>query len=90
MPEIHRDEDEIWRLNDKYCARGIRLLPNDMVFGGFPGRSSEPIETRIDFWPEENFLCYLRIYINLLRGWRSIFSFKTVQGFGLRRYEFPW
>ena len=59
--------------------------PIFMVLGWFQDELSEPVETCVVVEHSYHFLPELKKHIVALRGWRSIFSFKTVQGFGLYR-----
>lgn len=54
-----------------------------IIIGWFPAEVSEPIETCVIVQDPGHFLPDLKAHITGLRGWRSIFSFKSVQGFGL-------
>ena len=54
-----------------------------IIIGWFPAEVSEPIETCVIVQDPGHFLPDLKAHITGLRGWRSVFSFKSVQGFGL-------
>lgn len=54
-----------------------------IVVGWFPSELHEPIEIYVRVDNLEYFLPDLKMHIMALRGWRSLFSFKSVQGFGL-------
>lgn len=61
----------------------IRAPDIFLVVGWFPGKLQEPFETCVQVQDAKRFLPELHREIRAVRGWRSIFSFKTVQGFGL-------
>ena len=54
-----------------------------IVIGWFPDDLHEPNEIYVRVDNVEHFLPDLKTHITALRGWRSVFSFKSVQGFGL-------
>ena len=54
-----------------------------IVIGWFPDDLHEPNEIYVRCDNVEHFLPDLKMHITALRGWRSVFSFKSVQGFGL-------
>ena len=54
-----------------------------VIVGWFPTELSEPVETCVIVDDPGHFLPDLKKHITGLRGWRSLLSFKSVQGFGL-------
>lgn len=54
-----------------------------IVVGWFDSELHEPMEIYARVDNLEHFLPDLKMHIMALRGWRSLFSFKSVQGFGL-------
>ena len=61
-----------------------------IVVGLLYGELNDPAEVciRIGSDQRENFLPILKERIRILRGWRSIFSFKAVSGFGLYKVHY--
>lgn len=60
-----------------------------IVIGWFPDELHEPIEIFARIENVEHFLPELKRHIAALRGWRSILSFKSVQGFDLYKVASP-
>lgn len=65
------------------CSEGPSPKNIWIVIGWFPAEISEPIETCVIVEDPGHFLPELKRHITGLRGWRSVLSFKSVQGFGL-------
>ena len=58
--------------------------PAFVILGWFPKQLLEPLETCVLVEEDRSyFLPDLKKHITALRGWRSLLSFKTVQGFSL-------
>lgn len=84
-------DEEQWPL---YWGRKMRkmfrtgyplVIVETVVVGWFPGNKRIPKEMCIRISREGclRFFHQLHLHVMVLRGWRSFFSFKTVQGFGL-------
>lgn len=75
------DKDNVENIEQSLCPPQPKSV--FIVVGWFPSELHEPIEIYVRVDNLEHFLPDLKMHIMALRGWRSLFSFKSVQGFGL-------
>lgn len=60
-----------------------------VVVGWFSGPLHEPVETCVHVREAGRFLPEMKRQIRAARGWRTVFSFKTVTGFSLYKVHLP-